>query len=188
MKFKMRLEIHFYSENKGAVYSKLKMRGGEEDKEEYSDLLMFCNLLCRNLYNLGNYAWYLYQKVSFIDTKDIKKDWSQLNPEMPEIMEFEGRGEKIFISDLESQGKDVVGNYQLKTKGFGFFQKGMEHYSSNAVLLYLLYLREKYNNNEKFLTKLVEAIKICGGALISGDLGPRKEGKITTMIASSYLD
>lgn len=185
MSYKLNLEIDFYRQEEASVFLESNIPA---EQEQYSQVLLFCNYACRNMYNLGEAGYSLAMALSGVGKgKDFLKEIINYDsPDAPRLVDKKGEnGTKRFLATMTYYGSERIANFQLKTKGFGLLARGVGYYSPNSVILLLRYLGNKHIKDEGFLEKLSEASRLCSGAY--EDLSPTTEGKITTLIANEVM-
>lgn len=183
MSFNLNLKIDFLKDE-ASVY--LNGNFSSEDNK-FAHLLIFTNYLCRNLITLDKKETVLREILYDIgsEKKDLKEIINERGIEIPKLVGYNNKsGNKTFSAKLKYYGKDKIDDFQMNTKGFGFFSRGVEKYSLISVILLMQYLLDKFSDDNVFMDKITEICKICLGAHRVGDLTPQTEGIIVKAITN----
>ena len=174
MRLGARVEIHFYEQEKAAVYLETLNTGPEE---EYSEICLF-----------ALYAARTATTVSGEISSSLGQVLAAIGPELNELAEtdrtanmmivpYQGHGGRYsFTMDFLWTDDDF--RCLLKPKGFGLFGRGTLYYCPASVMALLHFLARRRRNSEFFLDRVAEAARLCGIAIASGEVGLTNNAEI----------
>lgn len=183
MSKKLQLNIDYYDEKNASVTI-----SNPNPDDSFGDLLMFCTFVTRMMVNFGKSNSALAISSVFSNIKspnDLLIFSKHSHPDEPNLIPTKSSsGNKKFIANLDYSNNI---NFQLDTKGFGFFAKGIDYYGVHACFLLLKHLIRKYEDNIAFLTTIAFATKECGRTYTYGDINIRNQSSKAYLIALNSM-
>ena len=73
-------------------------------------------------------------------------------------------------------------------KGFGIMGTGSTYYLPLSVALLLECIAQRRSDDERFLTSLVQAARLCGSTVLEGMVTVRSQGFLSYLIAVRAMD
>jgi TPR repeat protein len=185
MNFGARLEIHFHQQDEASVYLETNAVG---DHRKYCELLIFCLLATRQMYNLscgGDPGGTAHSLSSFLS--QVPGDPTELlNMRVPDackLVDYKGsEGRKRFIGVLKLSESAL--NFRLEAKGFGIFARGVGYYAATSVALLLEYLTRRRISDQNYLRGLARSANECGRAYLAGAITLTSQHDVACRVAS----
>lgn len=183
-RFGARLEIHFHQQDVGSVWFETDAVG---DDHKFAELLIFCLLACRQMFNLstgGDRQGCARSLSEFLS--QLPGDLIQLGDaegsEAARLIEYPGsQGRKRFLAELEYSPERL--NFKLHAKGLGLFARGMGYYAPSSVLLLLKYLKARRIADADFLERLSLVATACGTSYRDGRITLTTQHSVALQIA-----
>jgi len=188
MKIEMILGIHFHQQDEVSIFLESNGKGNDEKNRE---ILIFCSVALRILFNLGNdHAAYSLAKLLEQSEGSLSKEFADhKSPEGAKLVKDKGiLGQKRFEAQLKFIESENYFNFQFHPKGFGFFGRDIGYYSLTAVIMLLKYLTKKRVKDKDFLNKLSVAARMCGEFFNSGQLSLTNQNQAALTIATQAYE
>jgi hypothetical protein len=177
--------LTLYTGNHGMMLLKL----GEEDIPYYIPFLVALENSSSQWSELIRYVSPLkyYHTVEKLSAEQIAQ---KIFPNVPKVISFNGvTGQKIFSANLEYGNK--FPNFDLQTKGFGIFGKGINYYAPMSVILMFKHLYSLHDDweteNSGFRKALIKIANLCGDVFLQGKISAINQTVLPLEIVKSAM-
>ncbi|MGH9850844.1 MAG: hypothetical protein ACREBD_13485 [Blastocatellia bacterium] len=183
-KVEMKVAIHFYEMEKASILLEIGATGAAANFCEVFLFTLFalrqlatvgepeCNMLAEQFLNLTPLV--MAHFANSPETNDVK------------IVPYPGyeAGKVLFANCTLTQENH---SFYFNTKGFGWLSRGIGYYSPIAVFVFLRHLAIKHAKDEWYLTKLMDAARLCGLFHLQGKLNLTNQSEIAFMVGGTLL-
>lgn len=181
MDIRTSVTVHFFGEHQASVTSQ---NNGEES--ELSDYLVLCFFAIRQLVSLG---------VGSVASDATGNSLSQIAASFgeflagrygPELIDSPESGKRQFVATLTHVGGRP--DFQLRTRGFGFFALHMDRYARASVIALMRHFALKRRGSTAFLKGLQRVAAGCSALYRAGELGITSQAGPAIALAMAALD
>jgi hypothetical protein len=178
MKQDIKFEIHCRNEN--SIATIFSSSNADSDILERDAILAFLLFSLRQASNLKGSPMIQSLGMAMGAISEAGHSYFPESAKMS-LLEYSAIEDKRFLGDIMFDPENKQMNFKLEVKGFGFFAKGVDGYSVNAILLLILYFFEKFNS-VAFEKKFRNAIELCGGYIVMNQVDLTNQNNIAATI------